>query len=88
MPEKKSASEMVDYFFNKVLPKKFIVFIIATGLAIYGLTKETPWLSGEQWSWIAITYLGANGVLGAARGFSSAIGRKDIVEKKEETPIV
>jgi hypothetical protein len=48
----------IDFFFNKVLPKKFIVFTIAT----VGLFLKL--ITGDQWVTIAWVYLGVNVVKG------------------------
>jgi len=51
---KLSIPEKIDLFFNKILPKKFIVFVIATG-ALW-----VDKINGEQWFYISIAYLGGN----------------------------
>ncbi len=44
----------IDFFFNKLIPKKFVVFSIATvGLFLNLVT-------GEQWTIVAGIYLGTN----------------------------
>ena len=43
-----------DELFNKVLPKKFIVFVIAT----VGMFMKL--ITGEQWMIVASIYLGVN----------------------------
>jgi hypothetical protein len=52
--QKKTAAEKIDEFFNKILPKKFIVFSIAT--IVLWMDK----INGEQWFYISIAYLGGN----------------------------
>jgi hypothetical protein len=44
----------IDYFFNKLLPKKLIVWVIATILCFNKL------LPPDLWAYISIIYLGAN----------------------------
>ncbi len=44
----------IDFFFNKLLPKKFIVFVIAT----IGLFMHL--LNGPQWTIVAGIYIGGN----------------------------
>ena len=44
----------IDTFFNKVLPKKFIVFMVACYLIFEGK------LSGDMWAYIAMIYIGLN----------------------------
>ncbi len=43
-----------DFFFNKMLPKKFLVFTVAT----IGLFLKL--INGQQWTIIAGVYLGLN----------------------------
>ena len=43
-----------DFFFNKMLPKKFIVFTIAT-IALF-----MKLLNGQQWTIVAGIYIGGN----------------------------
>jgi hypothetical protein len=43
-----------DFVFNKMLPKKLIVFTVATVL-VFG-----DKISGDMWGYIALTYLGVN----------------------------
>ena len=43
-----------DFFFNKLIPKKFIVFTIAT----IGLFMHL--LDGQQWTIVAGIYIGGN----------------------------
>ena len=50
----KAFFEYVDFFFNKVLPKKFMVFSVATILVFMGK------ITGEWWFYIAIAYFGVN----------------------------
>jgi len=45
---------LMDFFFNKALPKKFIILIIATVLTFLGI------LEGGQWVGIAFVYAGVN----------------------------
>ena len=44
----------LDFFFNKMIPKKFLVFTIAT----IGLFMEL--ITGQEWTIIAGIYLGLN----------------------------
>lgn len=44
----------LDFFFNKMLPKKFLVFSIATTALFMNL------IDGTQWTIIAGVYLGLN----------------------------
>ncbi len=44
----------LDFFFNKLLPKKFIVFTIATIGLFLGL------INGSSWTIIAGAYIGGN----------------------------
>jgi len=46
--------EVLDFFFNKVLPKKFIVVVLASIYAFMGI------LTGGQWLIIAGAYAGIN----------------------------
>ena len=61
--------DRLDYFFNKVLPKKFIVFVAASVFLVLGL------ITGEHWFWIAVTYSGANVVGKLTKGVG--IGKSD-----------
>lgn len=47
-------SSKIDFFFNKLLPKKLIVFAIATIGLFMGL------LNGQQWTIVAGIYIGGN----------------------------
>lgn len=51
-----STAEKWDFFFNKVIPKKFIIMIIATIFAWPGITVIT----GTQWIIVAGAYAGFN----------------------------
>jgi hypothetical protein len=44
----------IDFFFNKVLPKKFIVFAVASVLVFTGR------IQGDHWFYIALGYFGVN----------------------------
>lgn len=46
----------VDYFFNKVLPKKFLIIAFATAFVFMDL------LSGDMWAYLAMIYMGTNGL--------------------------
>lgn len=46
--------EKIDKFFNKVLPKKFIVFTLASVLIF--IEK----IDGQMWGYIAMAYLTVN----------------------------
>ena len=52
--EKKRLGEKIDTFFNKTLPKKFIVFSVGTIFAFMNI------IDGMQWTIIAGAYLGVN----------------------------
>ena len=54
-------SKWSDTLFNKILPKKFVVFILATILAVTGV------ITGEHWFYISLAYVGGN-VLGKVAG--------------------
>lgn len=55
MPVKvRKIGEKIDFAFNKMLPKKFIVFAVATVMAFMGK------IDGFQWFIIAGAYLGVN----------------------------
>jgi len=60
----------IDFFFNKLLPKKFIVFIVACILVF--MDKIT----GEQWFWIAGIYIGMNVTGKITNGVSSYLENK------------
>ena len=45
-----------DTIFNKILPKKFIVFVVATIFCWWGK------VDGDVWAYISLAYLGVNGV--------------------------
>lgn len=51
----------IDFFFNKVIPKKFIVFTLA---CIFLFMDK---LTNEQWFYIALAYFGIN-VINAIKG--------------------
>lgn len=50
----KNIAESVDWFFNKLLPKKFIVFIVSTIIILKGATPPV-----EYW-YILMIYIGGN----------------------------
>ena len=52
--DKKTVAEKFDWFFNKLLPKKFIVFVVSTVIIFAGLNPPT-----EYW-YIVMAYYGAN----------------------------
>lgn len=49
-----TVSDRIDYFFNKMLPKKLIVWIVATFLV------ADSKISGDIWGYITLLYLGVN----------------------------
>jgi hypothetical protein len=51
---KKTFSESLDYFLNKVIPKKLVVWVVAT-ILIYN-----DKLDGNMWGYITMIYLGVN----------------------------
>ena len=55
----------IDYFFNKVLPKKFIVMTTATIFCLLGL------ITGGQWLLVAAAYGGLNYAQKLMQGTSS-----------------
>lgn len=46
--------EKLDYLFNKMLPKKFIVWVVATVLIFMAV------LPAEYWFYITLIYIGGN----------------------------
>ena len=64
MSEKLSLSERLDYVFNKLLPKKFIVVTVATVIVFMNLKPPT-----EYW-YILMAYFGVN----AIQKFTNKIG--------------
>lgn len=64
--EKVTIADRVDWFFNKLLPKKFLVVTVATIIVLAGLNPPQ-----EYW-YILMAYFGVN-VVGK---FASAIGSK------------
>jgi len=59
--ERVKLSEKIDFFFNKLLPKKFIVWVVAT-VVVFTVknTDNSTWLSGEVWGYITLAYMGVN----------------------------
>ena len=57
----------IDYFFNKLLPKKLLVFVIATIIVLKKIEAPT-----EYW-YVLMSYMGVN----IAGKFAAAIGKKD-----------
>jgi hypothetical protein len=51
---KATVLETIDFFFNKLLPKKLIVWIVACILIFDGK------ISGDNWLYISLVYIGAN----------------------------
>jgi hypothetical protein len=51
---KKTIIEWIDFVFNKLIPKKLLVWVIATILVFSGK------LNGEMWAYISMAYLGVN----------------------------
>jgi len=63
----KTIGEKLDYFFNKMIPKKLLVWVVAT--VIIFVVKDPDgkhWMSGEMWGYITLAYLGVNAVKGFA----------------------
>ncbi len=60
--ENKSISEKIDWFFNKLLPKKFLVVTIATVLVF--VDKNVP----EPYWYILMAYFGVNVIGKFAKG--------------------
>ncbi|OHD14386.1 MAG: hypothetical protein A2086_03315 [Spirochaetes bacterium GWD1_27_9] len=54
--KKKPISQKLDFFFNKMIPKKLMVWIIATVLIFLGR------LDGSWWGIITCVYLGTNAI--------------------------
>ena len=46
--------EQIDYFFNKMLPKKFLAWAVATALIFMKV------LPAEYWFYITLAYIGGN----------------------------
>jgi len=67
----------VDYIWNKVAPKKFIAFIIASVMAFTGI------IDGQQWLTITMIYMGANAVGKLASGFGKKEPEVPTNTKKE-----
>ena len=65
-------SGKIDFFFNKLIPKKLIVLTLATVLVFM---DKIP---GEHWGYVAMLYLGAN----VAGKFSGVIGGKKMTAKE------
>lgn len=57
----------VDFIFNKLLPKKFIVFIVSTVLV--ATKTEVP----QEYWYILMVYIGGNVI----KGFATAINNKE-----------
>lgn len=51
---KKTKLEVMDYFFNKLIPKKLIVWLVATHLLYQGK------LDGNMWGYITMIFLSGN----------------------------
>lgn len=54
MTEQEKTESKLDWVLNKLLPKKFLVFVIATVALFMAL------LPGELWGYIAMFYIGGN----------------------------
>ena len=54
--EGKTFWEKLDFFFNKAIPKKFIIIVAAT--AAMFMNK----LDGDLWAYLAMIYMGTNGL--------------------------
>lgn len=52
----KSIGEKIDYFFNKIIPKKLVVLILAFILAIKGS------MNADLWAYLAMFYMVSNPV--------------------------
>lgn len=65
--EESKVSRTIDWFFNKAMPKKFIVFVVATIALFLGL------IGGDLWAYISMIYLGSNMIA----KFAGAIGKKN-----------
>lgn len=65
MTEHEKNENKIDWILNKVLPKKFLVFVIATIALFMGLVP------GEFWGYIAMFYIGGN----ALAKFAEALKR-------------
>jgi hypothetical protein len=50
----------IDQFLNKWLSRKLMVFLIATGLAIFGSLTSSDWVT------ISVVYIGTQGALDIA----------------------
>tara|TARA_Y100000385_G_scaffold258378_1_gene286335 strand:- start:601 stop:783 length:183 start_codon:yes stop_codon:yes gene_type:complete len=50
----------IDTFLNKWLSRKLMVFLIATGLAIFGSLTSSDWVT------ISVVYIGTQGALDIA----------------------
>ena len=46
--------EKIDHIFNKMLPKKFLAWVVATVLIFLGV------LPAEYWFYITLAYIGGN----------------------------
>ena len=49
-------SKKLDFIFNKLLPKKFIIFVIATIFAFKGI------IDGQSWTYVSMAYFTANAI--------------------------
>lgn len=56
MTPKEKEENKSDWILNKVLPKKFLVFVVATVALFTGM------LPGDLWGYIAMFYIGGNAV--------------------------
>ena len=72
---KKTLAEKVDYFFNKVLPKKFLIIIVASLFVAYNK------LSGDLWVYLAMIYMGTNGLQHVGQGVEAIFKPKENVDK-------
>lgn len=73
--KKSTFAEKADFFFNKLIPKKMIVWVVATVLCFTG---KVP---GELWAYISMVYLGVN----IAGKFAYAITKNEAFKYVEET---
>ena len=64
----------VDFFFNKMIPKKLLVWVIATVLCFLGV------LNGDLWAYISMMYIGTN----VLQKFSVPINKR-LYDKEEES---
>jgi len=71
----KTLAEKIDYFFNKMLPKKFLVILTASIFVAYNK------LSGDIWAYLAMIYIGTNGLQHIGFNISDAVKNPANVDK-------